>query len=133
MPYPISHILLIDDDADDAALFEYALEEIHPDCRLTIFKYEPGKSNDLSNYPLPDLIVLDINMPYKSGEKWLKEIRSVKKYDVVPVIMLSGHKNTAYIDNCLSNGADKYFIKPATFGAIKDMMIDICNFKKGNS
>ncbi|MES2646189.1 MAG: response regulator [Bacteroidota bacterium] len=127
----LSNILLIDDDSDDAALFEYVLEEIHPDCRLTIATFEPGAPNDLTQYPPPDIIVLDINMPYKSGKEWLDEIRSVKKYDQVPIIILSGHKNPSYIDHCLSHGADKYYIKPATLPAIKSMIAEICGITKG--
>ena len=126
MPTVAKHILLIDDDMDDALLFQYALEEVHANCQLTIAQYEPGESNDLRQFSVPDLIVLDINMPYKSGKQWLAEIRSIKQYDTVPVIMLSGHKNPDYINYCLANGANKYYIKPATLPAIKKMVAEIC-------
>jgi DNA-binding response OmpR family regulator len=127
MPVPVKHILLIDDDIDDALLFQYALEEVHHDCQLTIAKYEPGERNDLLQFSVPDIIVLDINMPYKSGKEWLEEIRSIRRYDPVPVVILSGHKNPDYINYCLSNGASKYFIKPATLPEIKKMVAEICN------
>ncbi|NYC27509.1 DNA-binding response OmpR family regulator [Clostridium saccharobutylicum] len=56
-----------------------------------------------------DMVILDIMLPYKSGDMILKEIR--KDYDV-PVIIISAKDLTGTKVYMLKNGADDYITKP---------------------
>lgn len=82
---------------------------------LSSSNYEPIELNDFSNsYEEimsinPDLILLDINIPYLNGEALLSKIRKTSN---VPIIMVTS-KNTE-VDEVLSMsyGADDYITKP---------------------
>lgn len=82
---------------------------------LSSSNYEPMELNDFSNsYEEimsinPDLILLDINLPYLNGEALLSKIRKTSN---VPIIMVTS-KNTE-VDEVLSMsyGADDYITKP---------------------
>lgn len=61
------------------------------------------------NDHLPDLLVLDINMPGESGLEFLKELREVDQD--VPVVMLSGNAQLASVREAAEAGADGFIRK----------------------
>lgn len=116
-PRPL-HILLADDDADDRLFFEEALTEIPISSRLTTFEDGQKLMDFLSEkqHPVPpDLIFLDINMPCKNGKVCLKEIRSNRKFEDVPIIMFSTSSRQRDIDEAYSDGANLYISKSIFF------------------
>ncbi len=119
-------ILLVEDDPDDIELFRIALTETNPDYQLTIVKNGNSLVNILNEIKIPDIIVLDVNLPQISCEKCLKEIRLQEKLHKVPVVILTGYSKADYIKECLSNGASRYYIKPTTFDDIKHVVAEIC-------
>jgi DNA-binding NarL/FixJ family response regulator len=58
---------------------------------------------------LPDLILLDINMPGRSGFEVLKDVRN--SYPLLPVIMVSVQPESQYALRCLQAGANAYISK----------------------
>lgn len=63
----------------------------------------------LAKEKTPDLIILDIMLPYKSGDEVLKEIRT---FSNAPVIILSAKESTQMKVDLLKIGADDYVVKP---------------------
>jgi DNA-binding response OmpR family regulator len=61
---------------------------------------------------LPDLIISDLNMPYMSGEEFLKYIKANEKYKDIKVIILSSNDSTTEKIRLLEIGANDYVIKP---------------------
>jgi two-component system invasion response regulator UvrY len=57
----------------------------------------------------PDLILLDINMPGRSGFEVLKDVR--RSYPLLPVIMVSVQPESQYAQRCLQAGATAYISK----------------------
>ena len=87
-------ILIADDDPDDRALSLLAFEKLNTASSLDFF--ESGQqligyltSQVASNSTLPDLILLDLNMPKKDGRETLKELKSHSKLKQVKVFMFS--------------------------------------------
>ena len=74
----------------------------------------------------PDLILLDINMPGMDGYQVCRRIRDKKVYDQIPVIMLTGLKESSQIVQALHAGADDYIFKSVADGKlvrkIEDML-----------
>lgn len=72
---------------------------------------------------VPDIVLLDINMPGKNGMELLKMIR--KKYKQTQVIMLTNHTEEYYKKQCLELGANKFLDKSNDFllvpGIIRNM------------
>jgi chemotaxis family two-component system response regulator Rcp1 len=75
---------------------------------LSALRREPPFHNDA----LPDLILLDLNLPRKSGFEVLQEIRTSDEVDCIPIIILSGSSNPADIRKAYVLGANCYIRKP---------------------
>ena len=121
------HIVIADDDHDDIEMFQSALTETCPDHQLAIAQDGTTLIELLSVIERPYAIVLDLNMPGKSGKQCLVEIRSRKELDGVPIIILSTSSQEGDIKYCLEEGATKYLIKPNSFPALKKIAMNICN------
>lgn len=59
----------------------------------------------------PDLILLDIVMPYMDGLEFLKKIKKEEKFKNIPVILLTNLSQKEEIDEGLGLGANDYLIK----------------------
>ena len=101
-----TEILVIDDEAPIRKLLEIALESNEYKVRLA----ETGKEGMLMavNHP-PELILLDIGLPDKSGHEILKELRT---WYNKAIIILSVQNSETDIVTALDNGATDYLTKP---------------------
>ncbi|MBI4385919.1 MAG: response regulator [Elusimicrobia bacterium] len=83
----------------------------------------------------PDLIVLDIHMPQKSGWEVLRELRGNFKTRSIPIIMLTNQKAVKDRVNGLELGADDYIGKPFSIeelkarvaGVLRRTQLDLCS------
>lgn len=60
---------------------------------------------------IPDLILLDIVMPYMDGMETLKKIKSEDSWKKIPVILLTNLSEKEKIEEALSIGANDYMVK----------------------
>jgi len=110
------HILLIEDNEGDILLTTEALQESKIINRISVLK--DGKNaidffEGLSNKnDIPDLVLLDINLPKKSGHEVLFYIKNSEKYKQVPVIMLTTSSSEKDILGSYRNHVNCYITKP---------------------
>jgi len=132
---PNLNVLLVDDDSEESYLFNEALEHAHLNIRLS----RANDGNDLISYLFreapPDLVFMDINMPYKDGLEALTEIRSNSKFKNLPLIIYSTSKNERSINACYEKGADLFIVKPDDFDELMQVVkkvftYDWKNYKK---
>ncbi len=64
---------------------------------------------------LPDLIILDVMMPYLSGFEVLEKLKENDATAQIPVIMLTGLSDRESIQHALLSGSDRYIVKPFEF------------------
>ncbi len=134
LPIPIiKNIIIADDDWDDQILFKEAIENHQYAPFLQVVSNGNKLLKALEAGPLPDLIVLDLNMPNKNGMECLKEIRSNPLQKNIPIVILSTSKDIRDIELCYILGAQLFFSKPYTFESLKNMVhyiisIDWLNF-----
>jgi CheY-like chemotaxis protein len=83
--------------------------------------------NLLDELPIPDAIVIDLNMPRKDGKKCLQEIRANNDFVDVPIVILSTSESSRDSEYCLQHGANLYLVKPNSFDAMKLIAQKICN------
>jgi len=123
---PSLHVLFVDDDSDESYLFNEALE--HSGLNIQMSKAKDG--NDLLSYlrsqPLPDIVFIDLNMPYKDGLEALIEIRKDKKFEKLPLIIYSTTKNNSHIDLTYQNGASLFVVKPNNFDGMVQIVKKVC-------
>ena len=101
-----AEILIIDDEPQIRKLLEINLESND----YKVYMAETGKEGLLkaTNHP-PDLIILDLGLPDKSGHVVLKELR---EWYNKPIIILSVQYDEESIVKALDNGANDYLTKP---------------------
>jgi CheY-like chemotaxis protein len=115
------HILLADDDKDDREIFMAAIQEISPDIEISVAvngKDLMSKLHD-EHGRLPDILFLDLNMPYKNGQECLNEIRNNDRLKRLPVIIYSTSSSSEYIDQTYKGGANYYLTKPDSLRDLK--------------
>ncbi|HCT84177.1 MAG TPA: response regulator [Candidatus Margulisbacteria bacterium] len=111
-------ILLIEDNPGDVRLTREVLKESNARNKLSVasdgeeamdFLYKRGK---YSEAPVPDLILLDLNLPKKDGREVLAEIKNDKDLKRIPVIVLTTSRNQKDIINAYQLNANCYITKP---------------------
>ncbi len=113
-------ILMADDDADDCFMASEAFAETGAKAGFSCVSDGVELLNSLaenarSNRPgLPDIILLDLNMPRKNGADALFQIRSHPVFKKIPVIILST-SNEKEVASKIRAMADAFITKPATF------------------
>ena len=99
-------ILIIEDDIEISDMLNDYLSKNNYDTSIArdgINGIKIAKENN------PDLIILDIMLPYKSGDEVLREVR---KFSDAPVIILSAKDSIQMKVDLLKIGADDYVVKP---------------------
>lgn len=116
-------IILAEDDYDDRSFFTQALSELYSSYKLHVAQDGELLLEMLEKYNgIPDLIVLDVNMPKKDGINCLQEIRSVRRFDQIPIVMLSTSSEDRLVEKAFLAGASYFIKKPDNFPALKDMV-----------
>jgi CheY-like chemotaxis protein len=121
------NIFIADDDEDDLSFFHDAVRETCPTIELTTAEDGQVLLHKLENAPLPDVILLDLNMPFINGKECLKVLRQNPQYNKVPILIYSTSNAKTDIDYCLQNGANYYIVKPSSYHAVKLVVTDIYN------
>lgn len=115
------NILLIEDNEGDILLMREALEEVDVNSNLEVIR-DGGEASQYINKmektsdieKMPDIILLDINLPKVNGHELLTQIRSSNELSTVPVIMLTTSSSDKDIDRAYKNAANCYITKPAS-------------------
>ncbi len=77
---------------------------------------------------LPDLVLLDINMPVMNGKEFLSKIRTEEKLKNIPVVMLTTSDAPKDISDCYDLNANAYVTKKQDFSSFLDSINKIASF-----
>ncbi len=116
-----AEILLVEDNEADIRLTKEALEETEVLSNLSVVKDGEKaldfvfKRKGFEEAPSPDLILLDLNLPYKSGKEVLAEIKSHPELKSIPVVMLSTSQAREDINGAYQLHANCFLSKPVDF------------------
>jgi len=112
------HVLLVEDNEGDIVLTEEAFRGSELINKITAIRN--GKEALIflhqaladANGQLPDLILLDINLPLKSGHEVLQKIKETEYLREIPVIMLTTSSSKEDISLSYKHHANCYITKP---------------------
>lgn len=123
------NIVLIEDDPDHAELITEILCD--DDIEREIVLIRDGKEAidyfQSETQSQMSLVILDLNLPKIDGMRVLRFIKEKSKYCSTPVIVLSTSSDQKAIDEASENGANGYFVKPASY---EDFVENVKNMKK---
>lgn len=113
------NILLIDDDPEDAEIFEEAVKALNREVKLQ-WAGNPERALDelQSAEQLPDLIFLDYNMPRINGGELLQKLKSSERLSVIPVILISTPSEEFMKLKLDQNEIIKFFSKPNSYSEL---------------
>ena len=127
-------ILLAENERNDVFLIRRALAQanlLNPlhvvnDGVLAIQYLEGhGIYNDRAKYPLPFLLLLDLNMPRKGGFEVLEWVREQPALRFLPTVVLTSSRDTPDIDRAYELGANSYLVKPPEAESLAEMLLEI--------
>src|SRR5205085_9359230 len=108
-------ILLVEDDIDDVDLLKDALLENNVEYQMQVimegdkvFKYLESVET------LPEIIVMNLNLPRTGGKEILQEIKSSYSLTQIPIVILTTSSAKEDIEYCIKMGISKFITKPAT-------------------
>jgi|SRR5687768_9710097 len=128
------HILLVEDNEGDILLTREALEEAKMLTTLSVVKdgkeaidfvCRKGKYTEAS---LPDLILLDVNLPKKNGHEVLQYIKQDEELKQIPVIILTTSSSEMDINLAYKNYANCYITKPVDVNDFMSVITTIENY-----
>jgi two-component system, chemotaxis family, response regulator Rcp1 len=127
-------ILLVDDNPADVRMVRDGLQEALPNARLSVaadgveairFLRREGRH---AKAPRPDLIILDLRLPKKSGFDVLVEIKQDPALANIPVVVQSSSEAPIDIQRAYSLHANCYITKPAGFDEFSRTMRVLADF-----
>ena len=131
-----SVILLAEDREDDILLIRKSfarayitnpLQVVRDGEELIAYLEGEGKYANRDEYPLPDLLLLDLKMPRKDGFEVLAWIRKHPTLRSLPVVVLTSSENMRDVNNAYQLGANSFLVKPMDF----DNFIEMSRFIGG--
>jgi len=126
-------ILLVEDNPADVRLTREMLREskVQNDLLVAHTAEEAEEIlglTDGDDHPRPDLVLLDIDLPVKSGHQLLSEIKSDAQLRRIPVVMLTGSEAEEDIVKSYDEYANAYVTKPIDLNEISRVVDAIENF-----
>jgi CheY-like chemotaxis protein len=118
-------IMLAEDDEDDKWIFIEIMKDLTADGNIRFDAVDNGVQimQALENNPeLPDLVVLDQNMPQLNGRETLELIKKSDRFNHIPVVIYSTYNDSRLSKECLNIGATQIITKPDTFDGFKEMI-----------
>ena len=127
-------ILLVEDNADDAALTLRALRKtailseitwVRDGAEALDYLFHTGKYAAAARPELPTLVVLDLKLPKIDGLEVLRRLRANAKTQWIPVVVLTSSKEQNDVVESYKLGVNSYIVKPVNFerfaAAVQDL------------
>ena len=123
--------LLVEDDDAHASLIMYAFDEnniVNEVDRVIngndVIKYL-RKEGEYKDKSLPQIILLDLNIPGKDGLEVLREIKEDEELKHIPVVILTTSRSLSDRKNAYMKYANSYLVKPVDFDKFHQMIKEI--------
>lgn len=105
----VKRVLIVDDEANIVAALDYLLRRSGYEVSVAATGDEALRQVEAF---APDLVLLDVMMPQKSGYEVCRRIRERPEWAAVKIVMLSAKGREAEVSKGMALGADLYVTKP---------------------
>jgi two-component system response regulator len=121
-------VLVVEDNPGDVVLLTEAIEQAGIQTQIRVVG-DGDEAMDLLGgrgvhraAPRPDLIVLDLNLPLKSGREVLAELNADPALNDIPVAVLTSSKTEADVCDGYTPGRCRYFVKTGNFEELVEIV-----------
>jgi CheY-like chemotaxis protein len=127
-------VLLVEDNEGDIQLVKYCFKKLEIKHDLIVVKDGQEainflyKKENYSNAPTPDIIILDLNLPKKSGAEIIADIKNNEQLKHIPVLILSTTSTEQDILKLYQLHANSFMTKPVDMNNFLEMIRSIKNF-----
>lgn len=80
---------------------------------------------------LPQLIILDYNIPEINGADLLRYLKGIARYDAIIKVVWSTSNSDQFKTDCLALGAKEYILKPSSYAGMTSLAQAFLSFCKG--
>jgi CheY-like chemotaxis protein len=133
-PRPPLGVLLVEDDPGDVLIAQEALRASRLESRLTVVADGVEaiaylrKQNGYTDAERPDLILLDLNLPRKSGHEVLAEVKADPHLRQIPIVVLTTSGASEDVARSYDLHANVFVTKPVDFDHFTDVVRQIDDF-----
>ena len=114
--------LIVDDSSTMRKIVSYIVSELGFTCR----EAENGqKARESCAHSMPDLIMLDWNMPVMTGIDFIQILRHMPDGDHPKVIFCTTESDFAFIERALAAGCNEYIMKPFDKNIVETKLIQL--------
>lgn len=130
----IAHPILVVEDNDDdfyiikrliSSLGNFKLDRCAGGNEVSAYLLERLQPGEAPALPLPCIILLDLNMPGKTGHQVLSELKADERMRSIPVIIMSTSNSPQDVRYCYENYASGYVVKPVDLDALTELVRSI--------
>lgn len=113
----MTEVLVVDDSPEICALIEKFISS--PDIHVT-GSVDSYSAMEILEKQVVDLLICDINMPFKDGLSFVSQLRRVPRFKMLPILIISARNEDADIKRAIRAGANGYLIKPI----VKEVLVE---------
>jgi CheY-like chemotaxis protein len=123
-------ILHVEDDVNDVLLFQQAcgkanvgfeIQSVADGDEAIAYLRGAEKFSDRAEFPMPQLILLDLKMPRLSGFDVLEWVRQQVAFEKMPIIVLTSSNHDIDVRRAYDLGANSYLVKPVGFEGLVEI------------
>lgn len=127
-------LLMVEDNPAHAKLMRMQLQQAP--CPVEIDWVQDGEQAldylyhraPFENKPLPDLILLDLNLPRINGHQVLHELKGDETLQAIPVVMITTSPTQADMQRAYEESVNAYLVKPTDFSELRRMLKHTASF-----
>jgi CheY-like chemotaxis protein len=123
-PHKCVESIVVAGKSEDCFKMEQIIKRLNPTKKII-----PVTSADellgLLNFYIPDLLIMDMQMPCKKGVQCLKQLREDRNYDELPIVAYSASHRPSNNKVALELGASLYFEKPEDEDHLWNILINL--------
>jgi len=116
-------VLLVEDESSDRLIIALAFKKVAPDVDLhCLADGEEAIAYLTETHPLPQLVLLDLKLPRRSGLDVLLWIRSRPDLKALPVVLLTSSSEAADLQKAIAIGATSYLVKSVDVNRMRELI-----------
>jgi len=127
-------ILMVEDSPTDALITREAMEQAMFASNLHVVQDGEQamaflrREGEYASAPRPDLLLLDLNLPRKSGLEVLTDVKSDSSLKVIPVVILTSSRDEKDVVNAYGLHANCYVVKAMDFNGLVGLVSSLNQF-----